>query len=277
MPKDFRSDTWETFNKCVKNKKLYIWGAGKNGEFVAQNILHYSSDWKVGGFIDKDERKTECVGFPVYRPEVLAKENKAATAVLISVAKPQRIAESLEGMGIKDYFSFFWLNTPMKDYRLQTDLDYEKLAEVKKLLADDESKEILSAVIKKREIGFMDYTDITSEGTEYFIDEFFSPKNDEVFIDGGAFDGDTIEEFVDWTKNKYSAIYSFEPDKRMFGMIQEKLHRWHDVTVYNNGLYSKEKTLPFKIDNVVYSSKIDWSAQAQNKWGGGRDTLCFVG
>ena len=102
----------------------------------------------------------------------------------------------------------------------------------------------------------MDYTDIQEGESEYFCDEFFSPTEGEVFIDAGAFDGDTIEGFVDWTKNRYEKIYSFEPDVRMAEKIEKKMHRWHDVELIKKGLWSNLIKLPFVVDNELYSSHL---------------------
>ena len=256
MEKDFRFDTWEDFNKCIQNKDLYIWGAGGNGRHIVQNMKRYSSVWNLKGFIDIDTNKEVCEGYPVITPDIFSNIDIKSVVVLISVNHPRSIAKRLEVMGVKDYFSFFWLNARMKDVRKQNDIDEPAILAVKKLLADDTSRNILEIITEKRKTGFMDYTDITGSGTEYFIDDFFSPRFDEVFVDAGGYDGDTIEEFVDWTKNKYDAIYSFEPDKRMYDIIKGKMHRWHDVHLFNNGLWSEKISLPFKLDNYIYSSKI---------------------
>ena len=36
----------------------------------------------------------------------------------------------------------------------------------------------------------------------------------EVFFDCGAFTGDTIKDFINKTKNRYSKIIAFEPDEK---------------------------------------------------------------
>ena len=48
-------------------------------------------------------------------------------------------------------------------------------------------------------------------GWQYF--DVFSPKEEEVFINAGAFQGETDIDFVKWTNNAYKKIYMFEPIK----------------------------------------------------------------
>lgn len=81
-------------------------------------------------------------------------------------------------------------------------------------------------------------------GTPYFEDEIFKPEKDEVFIDAGAFCGETAEEFAAWCPS-YKRIYSLEPDmvnfKKLSGNIKKKKLR--DVVPINAGLWSENKTL----------------------------------
>lgn len=47
-------------------------------------------------------------------------------------------------------------------------------------------------------------------GKQYF--DMFEPKNEEIFVDAGCWDGATSKEFVSWCEGKYERIYAFEPD-----------------------------------------------------------------
>lgn len=49
-------------------------------------------------------------------------------------------------------------------------------------------------------------------GLQYF--DVFSPKQNEVFINAGAFHGETDIDFVKWCNNSYKKIYAFEPMKK---------------------------------------------------------------
>lgn len=256
MVKDFKKDSWELFNCEAKTKKLYIWGTGHRAKEIIENYKKFASSWNLVGFIDNDSRKKEYFGYSVISPSKLSEE-KNAYIILISPDKPGAIAKQIENMGISDYYSYFWLNTERREACYQEDIDLEKICQIKTFLSDEDSKIILDKIVEKRKIGFLDYTDIKEEGDEYFDHEFFKYSMDEVFIDGGGFDGDTIEEFVTYTKNCYKCIYSFEPDKKTGEILQSKLYRYGDrIKFYPYGLYSQSQKLPFYNDNEVYSSHI---------------------
>lgn len=253
MLKDFKNDSWEIFKNDIRNKKLYIWGAGRKGKEI---IEKFASTWDITGFIDNNVSLEEYVGYGVISPDNL-KEDSDKCCILISTDKPGAIAKQIDKMGISSYYSYFWLNIKEKDYLLQEDIDEEKISFVKSLLTDDKSKLLFDEIVEKRKKGFLDYTDIKEEGDEYFEHGFFTYSKEEVFIDAGGYDGDTIEEFVAFTQNSYKRIYSFEPDKSMAELLKAKLYKYDNkVKFYPYGLYSENVTLPFCNDNHIYSSHI---------------------
>lgn len=50
---------------------------------------------------------------------------------------------------------------------------------------------------------------IGKEGWQYF--DMFSPNRNEVFVNAGAFQGETDADFVRWTNGSYKKIFAFEP------------------------------------------------------------------
>lgn len=255
MYKDFSKDTWNDFNRCIKGKKLYIFGAGFQGQNLAGLLGHGIYDWPVEGFIDSNPQISQCGKFPVYGLSKLQKDYEDSV-VLISTDFPGKIAVLLEQAGIRNYFSYAWLTHGIRSCRKQKLRDKAEIGEILELLQDRKSKDILQAIIEKQEAGFADYSDISDTGEEYFLDEFFKDSGEEIFLDGGAFDGDSVEAFADWTKNRYKTIYSFEPDREMVRVLENKIHRYHDLHVIPKGLYDKKIDLSFTRDNKVYSSHI---------------------
>jgi hypothetical protein len=69
-------------------------------------------------------------------------------------------------------------------------------------------------------------------------------SDSEVYIDGGTYTGDTVNEFIDLTGGKYRRIYAFEPDSTNFKIAMENC-RDERVSVINKGLYSRETVLRF--------------------------------
>jgi FkbM family methyltransferase len=57
----------------------------------------------------------------------------------------------------------------------------------------------------------------------YFRSGFFSPREREVYVDVGAFDGDSVQHFIRVSKGQFQRIHAFEPDPQNF----PKLAAWH--------------------------------------------------
>lgn len=57
----------------------------------------------------------------------------------------------------------------------------------------------------------------------YFHNTFQKFSEDEVLLDAGAFNGDTIQEFYHATNGKYKKIYALEPDKKNFHELEKRM------------------------------------------------------
>jgi FkbM family methyltransferase len=86
--------------------------------------------------------------------------------------------------------------------------------------------------------------------TIYFPDDIASPQ-DEVFVDAGAYDGDTIRTLLARTPGQGSEVIAFEPDPLNFA----KLNRYVDtlpeevkrrIELHSMGLGSKHETVFFE-------------------------------
>lgn len=57
-------------------------------------------------------------------------------------------------------------------------------------------------------------------GPIYFRDELRKLRDDEVFVDCGAYDGDTVRSFLQHSAGKFQKIYAFEPDPENFKKLR---------------------------------------------------------
>ena len=58
---------------------------------------------------------------------------------------------------------------------------------------------------------------------QYFLENIIKLSGHENFVDIGAFDGDTIEQFLKVTNNSFNHIYGFEMDAKTYNRLQEKV------------------------------------------------------
>lgn len=102
--------------------------------------------------------------------------------------------------------------------------------------ADERSKDEYLGMVKFRQSQRRkDYPRCNLKTPEYFIGEMTLDK-DEVFVDCGAYIGDTIDLFVERCPT-YKRIIAFEPDEVNFVQLKQKHGNNPRMTIFNDGVY----------------------------------------
>ncbi len=99
-----------------------------------------------------------------------------------------------------------------------------------------------------KEERLIDLSMITDTERQYFEQSTLSPCPDEVFIDGGCFDGSTTRRFIRWCSGNYKKIYAFEPDKKNYERCLKMCEREQisDIQILHKGLWDHEARLTFQ-------------------------------
>ena len=125
---------------------------------------------------------------------------------------------------------------------------YQKeLMEVYTNLADEKSKEVFASTLNYKLSGKLDYLQRITTQREEDCRQLFQFSKNETFVDLGAYDGDTIKEFLNYTAFSYREIVALEPDSKNFKKLQrfvEKAGLEH-VLLLNKGIWSEEGALSF--------------------------------
>jgi hypothetical protein len=116
-----------------------------------------------------------------------------------------------------------------------------ELTEVYERLADDKSREGFAAVLNYKLCGRIEYLKAVETSRREDCRELFPFGSDEVHVDLGAYDGDTIKEFLDYTGGCYRQIFALS---RMSGIsgnckIMSRL-RPREIVALNKGAWSEE-------------------------------------
>ena len=79
------------------------------------------------------------------------------------------------------------------------------------------------------------------------------------FVDGGAFDGDTLRNFLAWRGERFSRVLAFEPDNRNFARLQAchgalPPHQRERVELRRAALWSERTQLAFDATGAVGSA-----------------------
>jgi FkbM family methyltransferase len=94
---------------------------------------------------------------------------------------------------------------------------------------------------------------VVDSGATYFPSDVFKLRPDEVFIDCGAYDGDTIAEFRRCARDQFSRIVAFEPDPQNFATLASSLNGDRRITLQPYATTARRETLRFAAGDGVAS------------------------
>ncbi len=120
-----------------------------------------------------------------------------------------------------------------------------RICDVYSLLADEKSKDVFFKFVNFEYSGSLD-TLLSSESDkeEVFTDILKLGKN-ENYLDLGAYNGDTIKEFLHFCGNEYGSITAVEPAPRNFKKLTEYTKEMSNTTLVNKGIWSGKATMGF--------------------------------
>lgn len=120
------------------------------------------------------------------------------------------------------------------------------------LLSDEKSKQVFENVIRFQITGNLDYCfDCETDKDEAF--EILHLGENESFLDLGAYRGDTVKEFLHYTKD-YEKIVAVEPDKKTFKKLESYCESLENCVALNNAVWNESTELFFDSDKGRGSS-----------------------
>lgn len=264
-------------NKILKKNKKFdfdkpvvLFGAAKMG--VIYLDLCKKNKLKVLAFCDNDKSKqnSSLKNIKIVSAEVLKSKFSADTQIIITSLYDDEIKKQLSKLGFKNIWSHTFFSTIFaKQFSVLSWTNYinfinskrKDLIEFFKILDDVESKNVFLNIIKYRLSLNRKYLKLIKGNIEniYFDKSVYDLSECEILVDGGAFDGDTIDPFIRKTKNKFNKIYCFEPDNKSYCDLKKFVDKQNDkrVKVFKYGLGSKEEIVFFTNDGGLGSKVSD--------------------
>ncbi len=208
--------TMEHFKELASDMDVVLFGSG---EYCMRfmNRIGTLTD-RIKYILDNDSRKHggRLYGIPIVCPERMQAMNAESTLVVITVETsiPQ-IYEQISAMG--DYTVMagrILMNDILSTVAEELYHNRHLTEKTEELLYDDASKAIYREVIRRRMLyGECDFSDLVIRGdAEYRAPFMFCERKpeEEVILDCGAYEGDTLKKFVNTYGPTLKKIYLFE-------------------------------------------------------------------
>lgn len=230
------------------NKKIYVYGCAAHAEMICKYLINNGLTVE-GYFVDHCFYKENFYisGLKVNDIDEYI-ENLDDYNIVIGFCEISKSKFLLQNQKIlKGSYFLIWEHDVgyVWDEKYLTEHN-EMLSGIYDELSDEKSRSILKelAYSKVNHVGgrLLELAD----NNEYFNELTFEidPTN-EIYVDCGAFNGDTILKYIAFTNNKYKKIYAFEPNENNCGQLKENTKEFQNIEIIPKGLWNEEKILKF--------------------------------
>jgi FkbM family methyltransferase len=120
------------------------------------------------------------------------------------------------------------------------------------MLSDDQSRKVFSAVVHHVLDAESNPNTMLNvcEADQYFPYDVMELSQHERLVDIGAYNGDTIRDFVNRTEGKFDQIFSFEVDSINFNALQNNVSKMPErdrIKIFNLGIWDTEREITYSI------------------------------
>jgi FkbM family methyltransferase len=229
-----------------------IFGAGNLGRRTAAGLRKLGIEPQC--FIDsnKDRWRAQIEGLTVYSAEEGARLYGSPDVFVVTIwgalghdRMATRIAR-LQQLGCARVVSFVPLYWKFSDVFLPhytIDLPHHVLEEADKvrvafeLMSDDDSRQEYLNQLRFRLFGDFGCLRKPVAGSIYFQRSLFASTGRDVFVDCGAFDGDSIDLFLQESDGHFDKVFAFEPDPENFSKLSSKIGQYSEAIRHRINLY----------------------------------------
>lgn len=211
-----------------QNRPLVMWGAGE----IAEEVNHYLQMNNISladVFVD-DEYYSEGELFDGKRVIScsMLEEKYTSVDVILGCSNYEKISllEKIEVVHKVFYLFSYSYGIYNKTPLSEIEENIHEFQKIYNMLADELSCKNYLAFLKTRISGNNSYIlNIFKNETNYFNNDIFHINDREVFVDIGAYDGDTIRLFLNENNGHFKYIYALEPDQTSRSMLEGYVQR----------------------------------------------------
>lgn len=235
-------EEFKIINNIIENEGVSLFGSGEFGYRCAKYLI--DNNYNINYFIDSDINKQ---GKKIYDIEIIHKNSdlsKNIKVVLISTNKyiDEIIAENKSNYNYIIPFDKWFI---MKNFN--------RLVSMHNYFYDERSKEIFDTILYCKYNGAINKLADIFEKDHYFaINNFLSDSKKQIFVDLGAYVGDTVEKFVENCEGIFDKIYAFEPGNNQFIAMNSRVNRLIEEWAINKESIVLEKLGVSNINKEVF-------------------------
>lgn len=240
---------FEDLRSALRQRPLVLYGAGAVGLSLLHTLAHYGVTPEC--FCDREKHGQVLEGIPIRSPgQLTACPNHQI--LIASLMHYQNILADLQALGIpqENILPNYFLNLREG---LAPDIQphIEGYRRSASLFSDTVSRQVLMG---RLECHFLQApvaetcllrTHAQPMTLQYFDPDLITLRKDEVFVDCGAFTGDTVQAFLTAGNRQYAHIYGFEPDVHAYRKAVATLSAVPRLVLENKGVSDTSGQISF--------------------------------
>ncbi len=236
-------------NLDIENAKIVLFGAGMNGSHAYKKLKDRCN---IVGFSDNNKALWDKTheGVKVIRPSELEKIENLVVILTVTGQHYNAILEQLKSLGVT-FITYF-------DLCLSENFDkFEKV--YNELLEDEFSKKTYRNLLLSHILIDENFLKEIFVRNQYFeLPEFNLSTPKEVFVDCGAYAGDTMETFIINRAGTFNTMYSFEPtDKTFNAMCYRRERLLKEWALEENQVVVEQKAVGAKDGEIFFADEIN--------------------
>lgn len=208
-----------------KGKKICIFPMGVGGKGMLTKLNSVGID--IDFFCDNDSKLWGSIycGKKCISKDDLVEQARDVIVIIASTVYFREIKESLANDGIVDVERVYFEKIYAEEYVERTIDIEEKIAEVKDICEDEASKEVFNYITDAWFCESLsdNYYERIQEKDQYFDKGIIKLTEDEVFVDVGAYTGDTTSAFIDHCQGRFEKIHLFELDPKIYRKLLDNI------------------------------------------------------
>ncbi len=221
-------------NLLDQNSPVIVVGAGNLGKKIASFLI--KQRFNFYSFTDNNQKRwgEKINDKTILSPKEVSKDIKENAIWIVGIWSPGHsyvsTKQQLQSLGVANIFPAAALiqlypGDLLPHYHFQTREYFiqhkNEIKEVYENLADEESKnQFLAHVDCRVNLNFEGLPKADTQN-QYFPSDVVSLGTNEVFLDAGAYDGDTLKDFVSRTKKNFQKYLALEPDPVNYKKLEE--------------------------------------------------------
>lgn len=174
--------------------------------------------------------------------------------VFVTIGNFQPVVDQLRALGFPAVSLLFKYDLVNSDFLDTQEVSFiaANLCHARSLFADTKSLAVFDAICRRVLDGGRNYRLMADqcEGDQYFPADIVRLTHHEHFVDLGAFDGDTVADFIRRTSGQFDCIDAFELDSRNFQQLQARasqLPRAERIRIHNLGVWDSECEVSYSV------------------------------